>query len=298
MRSQVARKYTLLKTIQYAVFVLFSLLFACATSDVFVRPGTDFSKYSRVAVLPFQDHPKNPGSGIEVADVLSFALLQAGFDVIDRSQTEVVLREQGVYGQSGMVDPETAPQVGRMLGVQAFITGSVNNYWAGIAKTSDGTYAYSGSRVILTVKMLDVETAQVVWAGTCEGSIPFVTDKTAATKKAIRKAMSNLPLQKGSVVGNTTSASLNSANKADGRIKGQVTTIKKDLGAINIGSSAGVKVGQEFKIMRIIGEGADAITIDVGTAKVLKIIENKSAVRFYPKSGFQIELGDIVVLQN
>ena len=189
-------KYKNNKLVISLFWVIISLLLSCASSDIFIRPGTVFSKYNRVAVFPFQDFFKAPGSGNQVADLFSFALLESGFDVIDRAQTETILREQGAYGQSGILDPATIPKVGKIMGVQAIITGSVSDYSTGVIYMKDGT-AMGYSNVKMTIKMSDVETAQIVWAGSCEGSTPLLQGQLLmAAKKAIRNVVSKLHYKK------------------------------------------------------------------------------------------------------
>ena len=110
------------------VFTLaLSLLLGCAASEEYVRSGTDFQIYERVAVLPLADFPTHPGSGIQVADLLSFEFLKHGIAVVDRSQTQMILAEQD-FGVLGIIDSSTAPNVGRLLGVRGFITGSINEW--------------------------------------------------------------------------------------------------------------------------------------------------------------------------
>ena len=44
-----------------------------------------------------------------------------------------------------------------------------------------------------------------------------------------------------------------------------------------------------------IGEGNDKISVEVGSAEAIKVLENKSAISLTAKSGFKVEVGDMVV---
>jgi curli biogenesis system outer membrane secretion channel CsgG len=84
----------------------------------------------RVAVMDFDDKTGHGawdiGSGM--ADMLTTALVKSGkFMVIERQQIEAVMKEQAL-GLSGAVTPQSAAQVGKLLGVELMVVGSVNEF--------------------------------------------------------------------------------------------------------------------------------------------------------------------------
>lgn len=93
------------------------------------------AKKLKVAIIPFDDasitnwwggQEFHPGSGI--ADMLVTQIVNSKkFDVIERTQIDAVLKEQG-FGQTGMVDPAQAPQLGKLLAVDLIITGKVTRF--------------------------------------------------------------------------------------------------------------------------------------------------------------------------
>ncbi len=111
-----------------SLLVVASLLLAgCATPPVVaIKPGYDFTKLGRVALLAPQDFPGQPGSGAAVAEGLEPFLLQAGYDLIERSQVQKILQEQG-FSHTAAVDPGTSARLGKILGVSALILGTVTN---------------------------------------------------------------------------------------------------------------------------------------------------------------------------
>ena len=74
-----------------------------------------------------------------------------------------------------------------------------------------------------------------------------------------------------------------------------VTAIQDNLAVINIGSSSGIDLNTKFKIIRIIGEGNESITVDIATAEVIKVLDERSAIRLIPIKGYDVKIGDIVI---
>ena len=94
----------------YAILVLISLLFGCASSEEFIQSETELKNYKRLAVMPLVDYPNEEGSGLIVADYISMNLMMSNLYVLDRAQTAVILEEQSI-GQSGVIDENTALEV-------------------------------------------------------------------------------------------------------------------------------------------------------------------------------------------
>lgn len=84
----------------------------------------------RVAVMDFEDKTGHGGwhIGSGMADMLTTALVKSGmFIVIERQQLEKIMQEQSL-GMSGAVTAQSAAQVGKLLGVELMVTGSVNEF--------------------------------------------------------------------------------------------------------------------------------------------------------------------------
>jgi TolB-like protein len=92
-----------------------------------VTAGADFSK-TKIAVLDFQlqgEEFDNKDMGNIVAEWFTTAMVREGrFDVIERRMLEKILGEQKL-ALSGVVDAESATQIGKLLGVKVIISGSV-----------------------------------------------------------------------------------------------------------------------------------------------------------------------------
>ncbi|MCM1981586.1 CsgG/HfaB family protein [Lyngbya confervoides] len=68
------------------------------------------------------------GASKGISNLLTNELVKEGsYILIERSRVEAVLAEQN-FGQSGRVEPSTAAQIGRILGVDAVVIGSITQF--------------------------------------------------------------------------------------------------------------------------------------------------------------------------
>lgn len=106
---------------------------------------------TRVGVTRFTDlDGKANQQGAFLADEFSLALTDlAQLRVFDRDKIELILKEHKI-DQSGLVDPETAARFGQISGIQALVLGTVTPH---------------GNIVRVSVKALDLETAQILATG-------------------------------------------------------------------------------------------------------------------------------------
>ncbi|MBN2522868.1 MAG: hypothetical protein JXB24_06315 [Bacteroidales bacterium] len=116
----------------YFILMLFVCFFYCSSSQKLtnVYKSPKLNTIQRIAVAPFEDAPGilAKGSGKVVADVMVTQLLTLNkYQVIERSQLQKVLSEHNL-SQSGVIDAVTAQEVGKILGVDAVIIGSVTEY--------------------------------------------------------------------------------------------------------------------------------------------------------------------------
>lgn len=111
---------------------------------------TMYAAKPTVAVLYFKNRTvseSNIDLSKAIADILLTELTnQKEFRVIEREEIERVANEQN-FSESYLVDPSTAPSVGKLIGATYLFTGS---------------YIIEGKEMILTMKMVAVETGEVV----------------------------------------------------------------------------------------------------------------------------------------
>jgi hypothetical protein len=104
--------------------LLAALAAACASASVVIKPGFDFSVVKRVAVVRFADYPRRRGSGDLVTGAFEQGLLAAGYDVIERSRVDEVLRGKNL----GALDAKALSKLGKTLGVDAFVAGQITDF--------------------------------------------------------------------------------------------------------------------------------------------------------------------------
>lgn len=149
-------------------------------------PAVSTVSYERVIVLAAtqnraQDASAGRGAGYAAddvaAEIVTAQLLQQNYRMVERRALNAILRKQGLQ-QSSRVDQATAVRVGQLAGAGAIIIASVENAntdspqgFQGDTNNPStdaaGTALNPGSttyRVDMTVKMIDTQTAAVVWS--------------------------------------------------------------------------------------------------------------------------------------
>lgn len=108
-----------------------------------------------VAVMPFQAATELIGAS--VSDLMVTEILRSGrCELVERTQLSKVLQEAEV-GLSGLTDTK-AVELGKMLGAQGVIVGSVDEY--GMISRKGNTYASVG----ISARLIDTSTGSVVWS--------------------------------------------------------------------------------------------------------------------------------------
>lgn len=133
----------------------------------------DFSNVSSPSVLS-----AFPNVSKGVSDILVNRLVKDGtYTLIERSRIDAVLNEQNL-GASGRIDPSTAAQIGKILGVDAVIIGSVTrldlqtrqsggSFLFGIGGNSTDVDAYAQ----INIRMVSTSTAEILAVAEGTGNI-------------------------------------------------------------------------------------------------------------------------------
>ncbi len=208
---------------------LLGVLTACSSGTSFVRPGYDFSKVGRVAVL-ISMSAGNPAQQQEIADLFAMQVLQKGYDVVDRANLADLTNEAAFQNESGITSPEARAKLA-IHNVSAVIVVNVGtpstymvppsseSFWvrghwrpdyAGgwvwepghwEVRQRPGYVAQNGEDISITAKMLDVQTGTLLWAGEGTGSLK---SGLATLGGAVVGATGGILL--GSAIGNTNGA--------------------------------------------------------------------------------------------
>ncbi len=130
----------------------------------------------RIAVLQFENKAEKSWwysrGGAAAQDVFVTELVKSGkFRVIDRERLDAIMREKNL-SLSGDIDPSTATRVGKLLGVQYFLTGAVTEYGSSTAgaraPSVGGLPSFSLKRkkfsAAMNARIIDSETGEILWA--------------------------------------------------------------------------------------------------------------------------------------
>jgi curli biogenesis system outer membrane secretion channel CsgG len=281
-----------------------------ALSIAFLPVGTAQQK-KRVAVLNFDyatvrsyvasifGTDQDVGKGI--ADLLVEKLVKDGtYSVIERKSLDKILTEQN-FANSDRADASTAARIGRVLGVDAIIIGSITQFGrddkstgvgGGALSRVTGRFGIGGVKrteskavVAISARMVDTETAEILATarGLGEstrtgtnllgagggsvvggGAVDMTSKNFAATLlgEAVNKSVTQA----------ATELEQNAARLPTRQvvIQGLVADASGGSVILNIGSKAGVKVGDRLQVRRKIRDVRDP-----ATGKIIRSIEDK-----------------------
>lgn len=115
----------------------------------------------KVCVLPFDNVSKEQDANLKVMEVFLTELFSANIfeDIVDPIQANAALGGMRIRKPDSL-DKETIKALGDRLGVKYLILGIVTDYE--YAKSKD-----SAALVGLSVRMIDVDTGNILWTGNC-----------------------------------------------------------------------------------------------------------------------------------
>jgi TolB-like protein len=184
-----------------------------SVEEIIPQEGQTIGERLSIAVLPFE----SKGLGQEIGEVDLLDKLITGFvaikrfKVIERAQLEKILDEQKL-GLTGIIDASTAVEIGKGIGVDAVLLGSVTQ---------------AGQSVSVDARLIDTETAAIVTARDAYCSRINLKNISQMIMELAGKFKSDLPILHGYVIG------------VDG------TTL-----TVDIGRNRGVKKGMKAHVYR------------------------------------------------
>ena len=148
-------------------FLLLFGLTLTPTLNLSVEAGTE--KFYTVAVADFSNTSGSylPRVGESASEILSVMLAQTDkFNIVEREKLQMLLTEQG-FIQSGLVNNEQSiVQIGKLLGADYMITGSVVSY--GRRKVKFSGYGLRTEKIVtemtISLKVLDVASGKIEFA--------------------------------------------------------------------------------------------------------------------------------------
>jgi curli biogenesis system outer membrane secretion channel CsgG len=211
------------------------------------------------------------------------------FTVIERQQLNAILAEQEL-SLSGVIDPSTVGEIGRLLGVQAILTGAVTQF--SVKKTRVGVgpaaveYNEAESKIDLRIVstmtgeilMVDESSGKKRFGGVSFEDFDFHQDvDIGVAQEALRPAVENAVEH---ILEEKATLDALSAVVAGGEIVGS-----GEEGSVYIdrGENFGVEVGQQYDVYRVVEEirdGAgnllDALKKKVGVIEVTRVLSRSS----------------------
>lgn len=169
------------KTKYTVLFLLIAMMMSCGTKSVrmtVLRPAeVNLKGYDKIAVAQILNVKGRPGGHArDLGDEISRQLVQSNrFNVVDRQHLQSVLKEQRL-GASGLVDEETAPELGRLVGASVLIFGRIQEDAYQEEQSSDEPYKTKKGKVKvrkhrngayrlrLNLKLVDVQSGKILLA--------------------------------------------------------------------------------------------------------------------------------------
>jgi curli biogenesis system outer membrane secretion channel CsgG len=268
--------------------------------------------------------------GKGIADLLVTDLVKDGsYSIIERKALDKIMTEQN-FSNSNRADPLSAAKLGKLLGVDAILVGSITQFgnetkktnlggsggnWGGFGLGGIG-HSNSKANVGISARLVNVDTGEIIavaegvgqssrsstsmlggggnWHGFGAGNADFGSSDFQstiigeATKTAVDKLSTDL---------------VSSAPKVGVRtitVEGLVAAVDGGQIVLNVGSKAGVQVGDQLVVMRMTKEIKDPstgavirrLTTSIGIVKATDV-DDSSAV-CTPVSGSGFKVGDSV----
>lgn len=295
--------------------------------------GAFAQQRSRVAVLDFEfasiqrwwEGNWDIGGGI--ADMIVEELVKDGtYSVIERTRLDAILAEQD-FSNSDRADPLSAAAIGRILGVDAIVIGSVTQFGmeregrslGGLGRLTRGLVNRVGQQrgkaaVQLTARMVNTDTAEILASGEGEGrsdrsglllaaggGTPLGWASLSMTSSSYRETILGEATE--AAVGQLSEQLAGSAGRITARVvpvSGLVADVDGANLVLNVGSAAGVKVGDTLRILRVTRTVTDPatgavlreITQELGQVRIDDVDAGSSLGTVITGSG--IEVGDRV----
>ncbi len=263
--------------------------------------------------------------GKGISDMLVTNIVRSGtYSVVERKQLEKILQEQN-FSNSDRANPATAAKIGKVLGVNAIVIGTITQFGFETKKTNVGGITShfgvnlgnvgtqkSNATVVIDARMIDTETAEILAVASGKGlsKRSGVNLLGAHAGNAGAVDMNSSDFQE-TIIGEATRQAVDEltrqmesqaekiqATKID--INGTVADVAENVLILNIGKNQGLKVGDVVAIEHVVkvvkdpatGQPLRTITQTIGTARITSVDDHSSEANF---SGVgQPKVGDAV----
>ncbi len=267
-------------------------------------------KKKRVAVMDFDYgtvqsyvsgiYGTNQDVGKGISDLLVEKLVKDGkYSIIERKALDKILAEQN-FSNSDRADASTAAKIGRVLGVDAIIIGSVTKFGrddhsksigglgAATGRFGLGGVKHNEAKAVcgISARMVDTSTGEIlaavngdgtskrsgnslIGAGGGYGGVGAGTFDTHASNFG-QTLLGEAVLQAVDQVGTKLDESASNVPARKAEFSGVVADVSGNTLILNVGAKKGVQVGDKVEISRPVRTVKDPTT-----GKVIKVITNK-----------------------
>ncbi|HWQ03581.1 MAG TPA: CsgG/HfaB family protein [Candidatus Nitrosotenuis sp.] len=264
--------------------------------------------------------------GRGISDLLVKHLVQDGtYSVIERKMLDKILAEQN-FSNSDRANPASAAQLGKILGVDAIIVGSITQFgydtkttkiggagggWGGFGV---GGFSNKKTKAIVTIdaRIIDIDTAEILavadgkgeskrestsllggggsWRGWGAGGVDFGSSDFQQTilGEAVKAAVE---MMSSNVVAGNSKLHIRTVV-----VEGLVAAVEGDLVILNVGSKAGLKAGDQLSIERVTREITDPqtkavirrMTSKMGVVQVTEVDAGSAVCKIISGTGFKV----------
>jgi curli biogenesis system outer membrane secretion channel CsgG len=319
---------------------IWAILAAMAVASLSPSASAQAKRRPRLAIMDFdyatvQSYSSavfgtNVDIGKGIRDLLVTDLVKDGtYSIIERAAMDKILAEQN-FSNSNRADPMSAAKIGKLLGIDAMVIGSITEFgnetqkknfgggggnWGGFGLGGIG-HSKSNANVAITARIVNIDTAEILgvaegkgqssrsstsllggggnWHGWGGGNADFGSSDFQNT--IIGEATKN-------AVDALTKDMIADAPKVEVRtitIDGLVAAVDGGQIVLNVGKKAGVNVGDQLEVVRVTKEIKDPatgavirrLTNSIGIIKATDV-DDASAV-CTPVSGSGFQTGDHV----
>jgi len=268
----------------------------------------------------------NVDIGKGITDLLVNYLVKDGtYRVLERKALDKILQEQN-FSNSDRANPATAAKIGKLLGADAIIVGSITQFGndkktqnvggvgGGLGRFGVGDVGHSKTKAIVGIdaRIVDIDTGEILvvgegkgessrestsmtgggggWHGFGGGNVDFGSSDFQNTiiGEAVKLAVTDMS---GQLVAG--------APKLVARtiiVQGLVAAVDGGQVVLNVGSKSGLKVGDEMSIERIKSEIKDPatgqvirrMTTPVGVIKITDVDAGSAVATVVSGSGFKV----------
>jgi curli biogenesis system outer membrane secretion channel CsgG len=255
---------------------------------------------ARIAIMPFdyatvQTYSSamfgsNVDVGRGVTDLLIADLVKNGaYSIIERAALDKIMTEQN-FSNSDRANPTSAAKLGKLLGVDAIVVGSVTQFgnetqkhniggggggWSGYGLGGFG-HSKSNANVGLTARIVNIDTGEILaiaegsgtstrsstsllggggnWHGWGNGNADFGSSNFQETiiGEATKQAVDKLSAD---MIGDAPKVAVRTVT-----VDGLVAAVDGGQIVLNVGKRAGVNVGDQLEVVRVTKEIKDPAT--------------------------------------